>query len=112
MNLVASLSNIRFPVQDEKACQSAIEQHLQGLGVSFSREHRLNGNDIPDFFSNGTVVEVKIKGNTKAIYKQLLRYAEHDLVREVVLVTNRSMGVPTELNGKPCYVVNMGRAWL
>lgn len=48
----------------------------------------------------------------KKIYKQCERYANFDQVKQLVLITNRSMGFPETINNKPCYVINIGRAWL
>jgi hypothetical protein len=58
-------------------------------------------------------VEIKLKRNQpRSILAQLARYAAHDAVRALVLVTNRAMGLPKVMNGKPVYYVSLGRAWL
>jgi argininosuccinate synthase len=77
------------------------------------REHRLATGDIIDFFVDGVAVEVKLKRNQPpSILFQLKRYARHESVTSLVLVTNRAMGLPREINGKPAYYVSLGRAWL
>jgi hypothetical protein len=76
------------------------------------KEFPLDKHNIPDFFMDGIAVEVKIKGSKKNIYRQLERYAGFDLVKEIILVTNRTLGLPEKINGKPCYMFKLGTAWL
>lgn len=109
------LSGKRFPLSDEKRLQQAIEEEFQRAGVLYSREHLLSGTDrkdIIDFVIGDTGIEVKIKGGKLAIYRQLERYAEHDELACIVLVTNVAMGLPEEISGKPVHMVNLARAWL
>jgi hypothetical protein len=102
----------RFSLENEKKLQIELEQKLTENGISFLREHHLDKKNIPDFFISGLAIEIKIKGNAVKIYKQLERYASFPEVKEVLLITNRSMGLPTEINGKPSYMIRLGRAWL
>jgi len=111
MQIIKILSS-RFPLEVEKETQAAIEQKFKDNGIEYSREHKLDQNNIPDFFIDGTAIEIKIKGNAKSIYKQCERYCQFDEVKSLILVTNRSMGFPKEINGKPCYFINLGKAWL
>lgn len=111
-DVIKILSSYRFPLTIEKETQLAIERKLVENGVQYIREHKLDDKNIPDFFIDGIVIEVKIKGNAKQIYKQCERYAQFDSVKEILLVTNRSMGFPYEINNKPAYYINLGKAWL
>jgi len=113
-NILRTLRSHRFPLVIEKETQKAIEEKFSDNGIVFNREHRLDAQNIPDFFINeyGIAIEVKIKGNAKKIYKQCERYCSFDEVKGLIIVTNRSMGFPSEINGKPCYLVNLGKAWL
>lgn len=110
--LVSLLKSKRFDLTTEKILQLEIWQVLKEKYPEIQREIHLSKEDRPDFFLNGIAIEVKIKGTVKSILAQCERYAEHDKVTGILLVTNRAMGFPKELNGKPCYVVNLGRAWL
>ncbi len=61
------------------------------------------------------VVEVKIKAKgaqRRNIFRQLDRYAKHDRVHAIVLVTSVAMHLPAEINGKPTFVASLGQAWL
>ncbi len=103
----------RFPLVVEKETQAAIEQRFVENEIPYSREHNLDEKSIPDFFIDGSIaVEVKIKGSAKQIYRQCERYCKSDEVKKLILVTNRSMGFPAQINGKDCYFVNLGKAWL
>lgn len=102
----------RFPLNDEKNLQAAMQQHLEGDGRPFMREHVLGPGDVVDFMVDGIAVEVKIKGQRRAIYRQCKRYAAHEAVEGLLLITNVAMGFPEEMEGKPTAVLNLGRAWL
>ena len=115
--IVDLLARGRFPLSSEKDRQAEIEAWLgEGLpGVEILREHRLSDRDRPDFFvtDGGIAIEVKIggRGQSRAgIVRQLGRYAEHDHVQAIVLVTGVSI-LPFRLS-KPIHFVSLGRAWL
>ena len=111
--LVKLLKLRKFPVQDEKETQIHIERTLVEHHVPFRREWKIGERDIPDFFvGGGVVVEVKIKGRPIDILQQCTRYCQYDAAKALILITNKLMGFPPEINGKPCYVINMGKAWL
>lgn len=110
--IISTISKARLPVQNEKELQLAIEKLLDENKIVFDREFRLDEKSIPDFFIDGIAIEIKIKGNAKKIYKQCERYCSFDKVKSLILVTNRSMGFPEEINGKSCYVIKLGMAWL
>jgi hypothetical protein len=52
-------------------------------------------------------IEIKVAGRAAPVARQLRRYAEHDQVRQLVLVTTRATlrAVPRELAGKSVLVV-------
>ena len=89
--------------------QTAILAALTAAGVEFSREYELSKADRPDFFieESGTVIECKVKGSMAAATTQLDRYAQHDVVKRLILVTTRMQHarVPEELQGKAVHVV-------
>lgn len=111
-NICKAISTARLPLHNEKELQAELEKLFTQKGIQFNREHRLDTKNIPDFFIDGIAIEVKIKGSIKAIYKQCERYCTYTDVQSLILVTNRSMGFPEEINGKSCYVINLGKAWL
>lgn len=110
--LIRILSKYRLSTTDEKETQHQMETKLCENNIRFDREYKLNDTSIIDFFLEGIAVEVKIKGSARSIYRQLDRYSRFAEVKTILLVTNKSMGFPPQLNNKPCYVLNLGKAWL
>lgn len=111
-SLCRLLRNQRFPLDTEVALQYAIERVLRENDVAFEREVPLDERRRPDFMVGDTAIETKIKGAARAIYRQCLGYCEHPSVGSLILITNRAVGFPSALAGKPCYVINLGSAWL
>jgi hypothetical protein len=112
--IVQLISQERFPLDNEKVCQTYIEKMFIVKGLDFTREYCLDKHNIPDFFNiqTGLAIEVKTKGSVMDIFRQCQRYLGFKAVKSLILVTNKGMGFPGEIEGKPCYVINMGKAWL
>ena len=110
--IINAISVCRLSVQDEKETQEQLERIFIVNQIRYEREYRLDKKNIPDFFIDGIAIELKIKGTAKKIYRQCERYCGFEQVKELILITNRSMGFPADINGKPCYIINIGRAWL
>jgi hypothetical protein len=111
IEILKRLTGVRFSLHDEKALQEELEKVLRS-SFDVSREHQLSPKDRVDFFFNGVAVELKIKGGRKEIYKQCVRYCSSDQVKALILITNRAQGFPPSISGKPCYLFNLGKAWL
>jgi hypothetical protein len=86
----------------EESVQETIATVLTAARVSFERECRLSKQDRIDFLVGRVGVEVKVGGGLSAVIRQLHRYAQSDMVDELVLVTSKLTlaRVPAELNGK------------
>jgi hypothetical protein len=111
------LSKKRFLLTNEKLLQVQLNEIFEKAKASgnfpeFTREHHFNKKDIVDFFANGAAIEIKIKGGPMSIYRQLDRYAAHENVTEIILITNKAMTLPALINGKPANLVNLSLAWL
>lgn len=111
-SLYKLLSKHRLPLSNEKALQAAIGVILTANGIEHDRESRLSDKDCIDFLVGGVGMEVKLKGSAVAIYKQCKRYCGYPEVEELLIVTNRSMGLPNEIDGKPTYLLSLGKGWL
>lgn len=106
------LSMLRFRFATEAELQDGIAEALSGYDVQ--REVRLNARDRIDFTLWGVGIEVKIKGGVSALTRQLVRYAELDEVKGLVVVTSQTqyaLQLPRELGGKPMAVVLAQRAF-
>lgn len=111
--VVPLLKTKRFSLQNEKQLQQEIDVlFLRNLTIEFFREYRLDDNNIIDFLVGQLGIEVKINAQRRAIYKQCERYCEFDQIKQLLLVTNRSMGFPEQINGKDCFVFNLSKSWL
>lgn len=106
------VSSKAFSLDTESQLKIEMESVLVEENIPFKKEYVLDAKNRPDFFIDGFAIEVKIKGSAKSIYRQCERYCSFDEVNGLVLVTNRSMGFPETIFGKPCYVINLGKAWL
>lgn len=109
------LKGKRYLLHNEKDLQGEIGQHLVarfGIGPVL-RELELDRGNIIDFLIEpGIGIEIKIKGGKRAIYRQCVRYCQFPEVKSLILITNLSMGFPEQINGKDCYVLKLGTAWL
>lgn len=110
------ISQCRLNAVVEKQAQSELEQGLANSSFKFEREYRLSERDIVDFVvhtDTGLVaIELKIKAQRMSIYRQLCRYAKHDEVAAVVLLTGTAMNLPALIENKPAAVISLGEAWL
>lgn len=114
--IIEQLKLQRFHTVQEKQTQSEVELYLTSAGYSFEREKRLSERDIPDFFLTSQygslVLEVKIRCPKRQIFRQLERYASHESVYGLILLSGTSMGLPIEINKKPSRFVSLGEGWL
>lgn len=108
------IETARLDLSTEKATQADIEALFTARlpAGSFIREARLSAADIPDFLAGSIAVEVKIGGSAAEILRQLERYAKHDRVEALLLVTNVPMRVPSTIGGKPVTVARLGVSWI
>lgn len=113
--IVGIVHRYRIDLSTEKRTQSNIADALTAEGLEFEREPKLSAGDIPDFLmtATGLAVEVKIKGARKrSVLRQLERYASHERVRGLLLITNLSMGLPSVISAKPAWYASLGRGWV
>lgn len=101
---------IRCQTATERELQDALEVLLRENFSSVTREAQLGPKDIVDFLVDDAVaVEVKVDQSPMAVTRQLQRYAAHEKVQSLVLVTTRAKhkSVQRSLRKKPVRV-----AWL
>ena len=106
--IVKLLESAQLDCSSEAVLQEGIARVLGGAGIRAEREHQLSIHDRIDFFvkREGVGIEVKIGGGLADVTRQLFRYADHDDVKRLVLVTSRLQlrGVPDKIFGKPVRV--------
>lgn len=111
--LLPMLRGQRFPLHNEKELQLHLSLYLAGLGIAHEREKTLSKKDIIDFyFPGGLGVELKLNGGKSAIYRQCERYCRSEEIKELLLITNKQLGLPPLIEGKPTHIFNLGLGWL
>lgn len=107
--LAGIIKGFRYSYSGEKELQDGIAAALDSSGVEYSREFPLSAADRLDFMVGMIAVEVKIKGTRADALRQIHRYAQHDAVGGIVVVTTkaRHLDMPTSLNGKPVCVASL-----
>jgi hypothetical protein len=99
-DLSAMLRAHTFRFLDEYDLQAAVGGLLADAGYYVRPEYRLGPRERVDFMvgedGHAVVIEVKVAGQVPAVTRQLLRYAAHHVVTEVLLVTScrRHLSVP------------------
>jgi hypothetical protein len=108
-DILARMHGTRLASDDEALLQNAMAEAF--VGLPFEREHSFSRHDRVDFFFKeaGIAVEVKVAGSPNEVLRQLHRYAQHEDVKALLLVTTRAAHrlLPGELNGKRLQVVHM-----
>lgn len=103
--IVGMLRQYKIPTANELDMQDMVGRILKHHGVEYSREHVLSARDRVDFLCGGVAVECKVAGSPADVLVQLQRYAEHESVSELVLVTSRwDHAFEATVNGKPLAV--------
>jgi hypothetical protein len=111
--LVRELRARRYRVGQESLLQLDIETALQNLDVPFEREARLAPGERIDFLVAGAIgIEAKTRCPPRSIFRQLERYAAHDAITSLILITGTALGLPQAIKGKPLFYVSTGRAAL
>lgn len=104
----------RFRFANEKDLQAGIETALLEEGIRFEREVKLAKGDIIDFIVDDLGIEVKIDGPLTALTRQLARYARHERIAELLVVSSRNglTNLPTSLGGKRLTTISLAGAML
>lgn len=117
--IIQALSKLRInPVNEEYDLQAEIAKALRDAHISYSKEYKLGKRNRVDFLtgsafdSAGVVIEVKKgKPNKAQVIGQLKRYAGFYEVKGIVLVVEKNLDIPREINGKPCISFGLNKLW-
>lgn len=110
--IIAALAGLRFDLADEAVCQRQMAEALDAAGIDHRREVVIGPRERIDFLVGGIGIEVKLRGAKRAIFEQCLRYCRCEEVKALILASNKTMGLPAELEGKPVFFFHLGRSWL
>lgn len=100
--LSAALLCGRIRYHNEKDLQELMEQRLKVVAPDIVREFILSKRDRPDFFweSTGIVIEAKVDRSDSKVFRQIVRYTEHEKVKAVILFRHRPIATPDMINDK------------
>ena len=106
IGVVTILSAFDIATHEEAAMQRDIAVIFDDT-CAYVKECVLSPSERIDFLINGVGVECKISGSKNDVLRQLARYAEFEVIEELVLVTTRAAHRDLDgitLNGKRVHV--------
>lgn len=89
VKLVELIHTQKFRYRNETELHRGLSMLFSLAGVHVGQEVRLTPEDRIDFFVLGVGIEVKVKGSTPNVEKQLRRYARSGHIEQLILVTSR-----------------------
>ncbi len=113
-NVLQALKSIRVNViREEYNLQNEIERILKDHAIPFNREYKLAPKNRIDFLvESGIGIEIKKgKPNRDKVIEQMTRYSAFNQIRILILVIERSLDIPEELNGKKCISFGLNKLW-
>lgn len=96
---------------DEAELSRLVNDALRNTAASYEAEYALDRNNRVDFYSDGTIIELKVHGSWVDAYRQLDRYLSFERAKRALLVTTRVQHcrIPRRAsNGKPIEVLCLG----
>jgi len=111
--ILKTLSNLRInPVNEEFDLQMEIAKLFDATGIEYEKECILGPRNRVDFYVGGIVIEIKKgKPNKQQVTNQLRRYAQFSDVKGIILVVEKNLDIPKEINGKPCVSFGLNKLW-
>jgi hypothetical protein len=108
--LESLLTAFRFRFGDEKELQDSLDALFQTSFLGgYHREYRLSPRDVVDFYFEEPRIglEVKIGGSLADVTRQLGRYAAHEQIAGLILVTTlkRHDRLPGRFLGQPLQII-------
>lgn len=108
--VLAVLRGTRFLWSTEDDLQRGLDEALRGAGLTVEREYRIDVRSRLDLLVGRVGIEVKVKGDWRAVARQVERYCTSAAIDSLVLVTCRAdhTRVPVLSNRKPVLVHLVG----
>lgn len=86
-----------------------LAKYLNENQVSYHREHVISKHARLDFFlpEHGIAIEVKTASNAAEVTRQIFNYAQHEIVKGIVLISNqqRHRQLPDNIAGKAIHKI-------
>ncbi len=108
-DVLAALARIRTRASTEADLQAAVGMAFKLARVPHEQQVRISPHDRLDFLAGDVAVELKVDGSAAALLRQLDRYAAHERVGAIVVVSTRArhLEMPAALRGKPVHLVSL-----
>lgn len=110
--IVELIKSVKLQHSTEFILHGQLYELFDSLKIPFQKEYKLSKSDIVDLFINGVAIECKTQGQPIQIHRQLERYANHDEVKAIILVSSKYMNVKKTIKGKPAFMVHLGAQWI
>lgn len=112
--VLVALNQIRIhPVNDEYELQNIVATCLKRADLVFEKEKRLGSRNRIDFLVSGGIgIEIK-KGKPYApkVVSQVARYIASPEISIIIVVVQRYLDLPKEMDGKKVIVFGLHRLW-
>jgi hypothetical protein len=96
----------------ESAIHDALSAALQAARIDHRREYTFGPRCRADLWVTGIAIEVKKQRPARpALLAQINRYAKQPALRGLIVVLERSIDLPTEIEGKRVAVLSLNALW-
>lgn len=113
--IAEALGRFSYMAHDEHRMYVLLEDILRSAGLTFVREHPLDKKSRLDFWFPDlrVAMEVKVRGAPHRVMSQITRYAEHETVGALLLVSSspKLLRIPKTIGGKPARAVRLAGAF-
>lgn len=97
-----------YNFNNEYDLQEGLQTVLETEGIKARREEIVSQGSRIDFLTDdGVAIEIKTGGSLNRLTRQIHRYAQHDKVQAIIVLTPKAkhQSLPRTINGKPVFVV-------
>ena len=111
--VIAALEKVRVPaVCEETAIHQAIRDAFDEAAIHYRHEYRVRTGKRFDFWVRGIVIEVKkSKPIKRSLIQQLRRYTSVPAVKAVIIISQKTVELPSHINGKRVVSLSLNKNW-
>jgi len=113
-SVLESLKTVRLVEAglQETAIHDKLSEALMNSGIAHKREFVFGPRCRADIWVNGIAIEVKkMRPARAALMAQINRYAQQSNLQALIVVLERSVIVPNEIDGKPVAILSLNSLW-
>lgn len=111
--IIDALSTIHISnTLNENEIHEEIKKAFSKYNIKYKHEYQILTHKRFDFWMNGIVLEVKKSKPSKInLLNQLDRYTKVPAVRAIIVVLEKNITIPKQLNGKPIIIKSLNENW-